>query len=43
MEHQNTLNLLNEVGDSEFINRNWNIVNNQSKLKSSITSIVQKY
>ena len=30
MEHQKTLNLLNEANDSKFVTRKWNIVNDQS-------------
>ena len=30
MEHQKISNLLNEVSDSKFVTRNWNIVNDQS-------------
>ena len=30
MEHQEILNLLNEVSDSKFVTRKWNIVNDQS-------------
>ena len=30
MEHQKKLNLLNEVNDSKFVTRKWNIVNDQS-------------
>ena len=30
MEHQITLNLLDEANDSKFVTRKWNIVNNQS-------------
>ena len=30
MEHQKTLNLLNEAKDSKFATRKWNIVNGQS-------------
>ena len=30
MEHQKTLNLLNEVNDSKFVTRKWNIVNDRS-------------
>ena len=30
MEHQEILNLLNEISDSKFVTRKWNIVNEQS-------------
>ena len=30
MEHQKTLNLLNEANDSKFVARKWNIANDQS-------------
>ena len=30
MDHQKILNLLNEVGDSRFVTRKWNILNDQS-------------
>ena len=30
MQHQKILNLLNEAGDSKFVTRKWNIVNDQS-------------
>ena len=30
MEHQKTLNLLNEASDSKFVARKWNIVCDQS-------------
>ena len=30
MEHQKTLNLLNEANDSKFLTRKWNIFNDQS-------------
>ena len=30
MEHQKLLDLLNEVKDSKFVTRKWNIVNDQS-------------
>ena len=30
MKHQKILNLLNEVRDSKFVNRQWNVVNDQS-------------
>ena len=29
MEHQKTLNLLNEAGDSKFLKRKWNIAHDQ--------------
>ena len=32
MDHQEILNLLNEVNDSEFVTRKWNIVNDNSKV-----------
>ena len=28
MDHQKILHLLNETGDSKFVTRKWNIVNN---------------
>ena len=31
MEHQKLLNFLNEVNDSKFVTRKWNIVNDNSK------------
>ena len=31
MEHQKIVNLLNEVNDSKFVTRKWNIVNDNSK------------
>ena len=31
MEHQKILNLLNEVNDSKFVTRKWNIVSDNSK------------
>ena len=31
MEHQKMSNLLNEVNDSKFTTRKWNIVNDNSK------------
>ena len=30
MKHKKILNLLNEAGDSKFVTRKWNIVNDQS-------------
>ena len=30
MEHQKTLNSLNEANDSKFVTRKWNIVSDQS-------------
>ena len=30
MEHQKTLNLLNEANDSKFVTRKWNVYNDQS-------------
>ena len=30
MEHQKILNLLNEVNDSKFVTKKWNIFNDQS-------------
>ena len=30
MEHQKTLNLMNEASDSKFVTREWNIFNDQS-------------
>ena len=30
MEHQKSLNLLNEESNSKFVTRKWNIVNDQS-------------
>ena len=30
MEHQKILNVLNEVNDSKFVTRKWNIVNDES-------------
>ena len=30
MEHQKILNLLNEVSDSKFVTRKWNIVKDES-------------
>ena len=32
MDHQEILNLLNEVNDSKFVTRKWNIVNDNSKV-----------
>ena len=31
MEHQKILNVFNEVNDSKFVTRKWNIVNDNSK------------
>ena len=31
MEHQKIINLLNEVNDSKFVTRKWNIVSDNSK------------
>ena len=36
MEHQKTINLLNEASNSKFITRKWNIVNDQSNANYSI-------
>ena len=36
MEHQKTLNLLNEANDSKFVTRKWNIVNDQSNAKYGV-------
>ena len=33
MEHQKIINLLNEVNNSKFVTRKWNIVNDQSNVK----------
>ena len=30
IEHENILNMLNEAGNSKFVTRKWNIVNDQS-------------
>ena len=30
MKHQKVFNLLNEAGDSKFVTRKWNLVNDQS-------------
>ena len=30
MEHEKTLNLLNEANDSKFVTRKWNVANDQS-------------
>ena len=32
MEHQKIINLLNEVNNSKFVTRKWNIVNDQSNV-----------
>ena len=31
MEHQKILNLLNDVSDSKFVTKKWNILNDNSK------------
>ena len=36
MEHHKILNLLNELSDSKFVTRNWNIVNDQSNANYSV-------
>ena len=36
MLHQNILNLLNEVNDSKFVSRKWNIVNDQSNANYNV-------
>ena len=36
MEHQKILNLLNEVNDSKFVTRNWNIFTDQSNAKYDV-------
>ena len=36
MDNQKILNLLNEVNDSKFATRNWNIVNDQSNVNYSV-------
>ena len=36
MERQKVLNLLNEVSDSKFVSRNWNLVNDQSDANCSV-------
>ena len=36
MEHQQILNLLNEVNDSKFVTKKWNIVNDQSNTNYNV-------
>ena len=36
MEHQKILNLLNEAGDSKFVTRKWNLINDQSNANCSL-------
>ena len=36
MEHQKTINLLNEASNSKFITRKWNIVSDQSNANYNI-------
>ena len=36
MEHQKILNLLNEAGDSKFVTRKWNLINDQSNANRSL-------
>ena len=36
MLHQNILILLNEVNDSKFVSRKWNIVNDQSNANYNV-------
>ena len=36
MEHQNILNLLNEVSDSKFVKRTCNIVNDQLNVNYNV-------
>ena len=46
MEHQKTLNLLNEANDSKFVIRKWNIVNDNSKANYVVgyeIPIIQKF
>ena len=46
MKHQKVFNLLNEAGDSKFVTRKWNLVNDQSSaiMKDEIKlSIRQKH
>ena len=46
MEHQKILNLLNDVNDSKFVTRKWNIVNDNSKvimLQGIKLPIIQKF
>ena len=38
MEHQKILNLLNEVNDSKFVTRKWNIVNDNSNANYGVGS-----
>ena len=38
MEHQKILNVLNKAGDSKFLTRKWNIVNDQSNANHDIGS-----
>ena len=38
MEHQIKLNLLNEVNNSKFVTRKWNIVNDNSKANYDVGS-----
>ena len=38
MEHQKVLNLLNEVDDSKFVTRKWNIVYDQSNSNYNVTN-----
>ena len=46
MEHQKILNLLNEINDSKFVKRKWNIVNdiqNQIMMQQVKLTIIQKF
>ena len=46
MEHQKILNLLNEINDSKFVKRKWNIVNdiqNQIMMQQVKLPIIQKF
>ena len=46
MEHEKILNLLNEVNNSKFVTRKWNIVNdlsNENMMKEMKLSIIQKF
>ena len=38
MEHQKLLNLLNEINDSKFVTKKWNIVNDNWKTKYNTAS-----
>ena len=38
MEHQKILKLLNEAGNSKFVTRKWNIVNDQSNYNANYSA-----